>query len=130
AVFILMGMSSSVWRFMSVRDAIRIPIAVFLSEGIAVLFLALSQARSFASYSRSVFVIDAILCTLLIGASRLAQRAYSPALGSLAPAEQRRRVLIIGAGRGGPRPLPGARREPGQNRERVLHDHPHPPPPR
>nr|MBA3718068.1 hypothetical protein [Actinomycetota bacterium] len=54
AVFILTGMYSSVWRFMSARDAIRIPIAVALSEGIAVLFLALSQSRSFESYSRSV----------------------------------------------------------------------------
>ena len=124
AVFILMGMYSSVWRFMSARDAIRIPIAVFLSEGIAVLFLALSQARSFETYSRSVFVIDAILCTLLIGASRLAQRAYSPALGSLAPAEERRRVLIVGAGRGGRSLLRELRETPGQQVVGFLDDDP------
>ena len=52
AVFILMGTYSSVWRYMSARDAIKIPIAIFLSEGIAVLFLAFSQARSFESYSK------------------------------------------------------------------------------
>ena len=101
AVFILTGMYSSVWRFMSARDAIRIPIAVFVSEGIAALFLYFSQARSFETYSRSVFVIDAILCTLLIGSSRLAERADSPALGTLARPEERRRALIVGAGRGG-----------------------------
>ena len=123
AVFILMGMYSSVWRFMSARDAIRIPIAVFLSEGIAVLFLALSQARSFETYSRSVFVIDAILCTLLIGASRLAQRAYSPALGSL-PSQQRRRVLIVGAGRGGRSLLRELRETPGENVIGFIDDDP------
>jgi UDP-GlcNAc:undecaprenyl-phosphate GlcNAc-1-phosphate transferase len=101
AVFILMGTYSSVWRFMSARDALKIPIAIFLSEGIAVLFLAFSQARSFASYSHSVFVIDAIICTLLIGLSRLAERAFTPALGSLTRPTGRRRVLIVGAGRGG-----------------------------
>ena len=101
AVFILMGTYSSVWRYMSARDAIKIPIAVFLSEGIAVLFLALSQARSFETYSKSVFVIDAIICTLLIGLSRLAERAFTPALGPLARPVGRRRVLIVGAGRGG-----------------------------
>ena len=101
AVFILMGTYSSVWRYMSARDAIKIPIAVFLSEGIAVLFLALSQAQSFETYSKSVFVIDAIICTLLIGLSRLAQRAFTPALGSLTRPVGRRRVLIVGAGRGG-----------------------------
>jgi UDP-GlcNAc:undecaprenyl-phosphate GlcNAc-1-phosphate transferase len=101
AVFILMGTYSSVWRYMSARDAIKIPIAVFLSEGIAVLFLALSQARDFESYSRSVFVIDAIICTLLIGLARLAERAFTPALGSLTRPQGRRRVLIVGAGRAG-----------------------------
>ena len=101
AVFILMGTYSSVWRFMSARDAIKIPIAIFLSEGIAVLFLAFSQERSFESFSNSVFVIDAIICTLLIGLSRLAERAFTPALGSLTRPTGRRRVLIVGAGRGG-----------------------------
>jgi UDP-GlcNAc:undecaprenyl-phosphate GlcNAc-1-phosphate transferase len=117
AVFILMGLYSSVWRFMSARDAIKIPIAVFLSEGIAVVFLSLSQARSFETYSRSVFVIDAVLCTLLIGGSRLAERAVSPALGTLARSEGRRRVLIVGAGRGGRSLLRELRETPG---ERVI----------
>lgn len=114
AVFILLGMYSSVWRFMSARDAIRIPIAVALSEGIAVLFLALSQTRSFETYSRSVFVIDAILCTLLIGAARLGERAISPLLGSMARPEERSRVLIVGAGRGGRSLLRELRETPGQ----------------
>ena len=125
AVFILMGMYSSVWRFMSARDAIRIPIAVFLSEAIAVLFLALAQVRSFETYSLSVFVIDAILCTLLIGASRLGERAISPLLGSLARPEERRRVLIVGAGRGGRSLLRELRETPGQQVIGFVDDDPH-----
>jgi FlaA1/EpsC-like NDP-sugar epimerase len=124
AVFILTGMYSSVWRFMSARDAIRIPIAVFVSEGIAALFLYFSQARSFETYSRSVFVIDAILCTLLIGASRLAERAISPALGTLARPEERRRALIVGAGRGGRSLLRELRETPGQQVIGFIDDDP------
>ncbi len=124
AVFILTGMYSSVWRFMSARDAIRIPIAVFVSEGIAALFLYFSQARSFETYSRSVFVIDAILCTLLIGSSRLAERAISPALGTLARPEERRRALIVGAGRGGRSLLRELRETPGQQVIGFIDDDP------
>ena len=123
-MFILLGMYSSVWRFMSARDAIRIPIAVFLSEGIAVLFLALSQARSFETYSRSVFVIDAILCTLLIGASRLGERAIAPLIGELARPEERRRTLIVGAGRGGRSLLRELRETPGQQVIGFIDDDP------
>lgn len=124
AVFLLMGMYSSVWRFMSARDAIKIPIAVFLSEGIAVLFLALSQSRSFETYSRSVFVIDALLCTLFIGGSRLAERAVSPAFGTLARPEGRQRALIVGAGRGGRSLLRELRETPGKQVVGFIDDDP------
>ena len=124
AVFILMGTYSSVWRYMSARDAIKIPIAIFLSEGIAVLFLALSQARDFESYSRSVFVIDAIICTLLIGLARLAERAFTPALGSLTRPQGRRRVLIVGAGRAGRSMLRELRETPGEQIVGFLDDDP------
>ena len=43
-------------------------------------------------------MIDAIICTLLIGLARLAERAFTPALGSLTRPQGRRRVLIVGAG--------------------------------
>ena len=114
AVFILLGLYSSVWRYMSARDAIRIPIAVFVSEGLAVLFLALSQTTSFETYSRSVFVIDAILCTLLVGASRLGERALAPLLATFAGRDRRRRTLIVGAGRGGRSLLRELRETPGE----------------
>jgi UDP-GlcNAc:undecaprenyl-phosphate/decaprenyl-phosphate GlcNAc-1-phosphate transferase len=124
AVFILLGLYSSVWRYMSARDAVRIAVAVALSEGIAVLFLTLSQTRSFESYSRSVFVIDAILCTLLIGASRLGERALVPLFGSFMHRELRRRTLIVGAGRGGRSLLRELRESPGEQVIGFIDDDP------
>jgi len=124
ATFIALGLYSSVWKFMSARDAIRIPIAVALSEGIAVLYLVLSQTHSFASYSRSVFVIDAVLCTLLIGASRLGERAVVPLLSSLGRGEAKRRTLIVGAGRGGRSLLRELRETPGEHVVGFVDDDP------
>jgi UDP-GlcNAc:undecaprenyl-phosphate/decaprenyl-phosphate GlcNAc-1-phosphate transferase len=114
AVFILLGLYSSVWRYASMRDAVRIAVAVGLSEAVAVVFLALSQTRSFETYSRSVFVIDAILCTLLVGAARLGQRALIPLLGAFVGPERKRRTLIVGAGRGGRSLLRELRETPGE----------------
>jgi len=125
AVFILLGLYSSVWRYMSARDAVRIVVAVGLSEGVAVLFLTLSQTTSFETYSRSVFVIDAILCTLLIGGSRLGERALAPLLGTLAGRDRRRRVVIVGAGRGGRSLLRELRETPGEQVIGFIDDDPH-----
>jgi UDP-GlcNAc:undecaprenyl-phosphate/decaprenyl-phosphate GlcNAc-1-phosphate transferase len=124
ATFIVLGLYSSVWRYMSARDAIRIPIAVALSEGIAVLYLVLSQTHSFAFYSRSVFVIDALLCTLLIGASRLGERGIVPFLSSLGRGEAKRRTLIVGAGRGGRSLLRELRETPGEHVVGFVDDDP------
>jgi UDP-GlcNAc:undecaprenyl-phosphate GlcNAc-1-phosphate transferase len=114
ATFIVLGLYSTVWRFMSARDVIRIPVAVAISEGIAVLFLTLSQTHSFAAYSRSVFVIDALLCTLLIAGARLGERALVPMLGSFVRRQRQRRTLIVGAGRGGRSLLRELRETPGE----------------
>jgi UDP-GlcNAc:undecaprenyl-phosphate GlcNAc-1-phosphate transferase len=124
ATFILLGLYSTVWRFMSVRDVVRIPVAVAISEGIAVLFLTLSQTRSFEAYSRSVFVIDALLCTLLIGGARLGERAFVPMLGSFVRRQQRRRTLIVGAGRGGRSLLRELRETPGEQVIGFIDDDP------
>jgi UDP-GlcNAc:undecaprenyl-phosphate/decaprenyl-phosphate GlcNAc-1-phosphate transferase len=124
AVFILLGLYNSVWRYMSARDAVRIAVAVALSEGLAVLFLTLSQTRSFESYSHSVFVIDAVLCTLLVGASRLGERGLVPLLGSFMRSERKRRTLIVGAGRGGRSLLRELRETPGEQVIGFIDDDP------
>ena len=123
AVFIPFGLYSSVWRYVGARDAVRIVAAVAVSEVFAVGFLALSYLHNFDDYSRSVFVIDALLCTLLIGASRFGERALARSMGLLGSAE-RRRTLVVGAGRGGRSLLLELRETPGEQVVGFVDDDP------
>ena len=101
AVFLLFGLYSSVWRYAGVRDAVRIVLAVVLSEGIAVALLAISDETTFSTFSRSVFVIDAIICIVLIGASRFGPRLLARVVPAITHRGKAHRVLVVGAGRGG-----------------------------
>jgi UDP-GlcNAc:undecaprenyl-phosphate GlcNAc-1-phosphate transferase len=101
AIFIVFGLYSSIWRYVGARDAMQIVAAVLLSEAVAVGLLAISDETAFATFSRSVFAIDALLCTVLIGASRFGARALARALPRFAYRGERTRTLIVGAGRGG-----------------------------
>ena len=100
ATFIVFGLYSSVWRYAGAREAARIVVAVAVSEGIAVALLAASDAHAFGTFSRSVFVIDVVLCAMLIGGSRFFERALLRVLASRHPGGHRR-TLIVGAGRAG-----------------------------
>ena len=101
AFFLLLGLYASIWRYVGVRDAVRIVVAVTLSEGVAVALIAISDQTAFSSFSRSVFAIDAVLCTLVIGASRFGGRAVAEAMPLLRRRREWRRTLVVGAGRGG-----------------------------
>jgi hypothetical protein len=59
--------------------------AVLLSEAVAVALLALSDRTAFAAFSRSVFAIDAVVCALIVAASRCAAPAAARAFPVLAP---------------------------------------------
>ncbi|MBA3364380.1 MAG: Gfo/Idh/MocA family oxidoreductase [Actinobacteria bacterium] len=124
AVFIPFGLYSSVWRYVGARDATGIVAAVVVSELLAVGFLALSYVHDFADFSRSVFVIDALLCTILIGASRFGERALVPVLGVLKDRGDRRRTLIVGAGRAGRSLLLELRQTPGEQVVGFVDDDP------
>jgi UDP-GlcNAc:undecaprenyl-phosphate/decaprenyl-phosphate GlcNAc-1-phosphate transferase len=101
ALFLLLGLYASIWRYVGARDAVRIAAAVMLSEGVAVALIAISDQTAFSTFSRSVFAIDAVLCTLVIGASRFGARAAARAIPLLRRPSPRRRTLVVGAGRGG-----------------------------
>src|SRR5207249_241005 len=73
--------------------------AVVSSEVLAFAFIA--ATRSFGGFPRSVFVIDALVCCVLIGVSRFWERAVVRALASLKGRGDRHRTLIVGAGRSG-----------------------------
>jgi UDP-GlcNAc:undecaprenyl-phosphate/decaprenyl-phosphate GlcNAc-1-phosphate transferase len=98
-VFIPMGLYRGVWRYVDVRDAIRIAIAVLASEVLAFAFMSATRTRG--DFPRAIFVIDVLLCTVLIGASRFWERAAYRGVTTLRASGPRRRVLVVGAGRGG-----------------------------
>jgi FlaA1/EpsC-like NDP-sugar epimerase len=97
--FIPFGLYRGVWRYASARDATSVVAAVVTSGLVAYGFLAATQV--WGAFPRSVFVIDALVCTVLIGASRFWERAATQALRTLVGRSERRRTLIVGAGRAG-----------------------------
>jgi UDP-GlcNAc:undecaprenyl-phosphate GlcNAc-1-phosphate transferase len=110
--FIPFGLYRGVWRYAGARDAASIVAAVVTSELVAFGFLAATQV--WGSFPRSVFVIDCVLCTVLIGASRFWERAAVRFLGSFIARGTRRRTLIVGAGRAGRSLLRELRETPGE----------------
>jgi len=95
--FVALGVYRRVWRFATARDAIPIAVGCIGSSVAAGLILvALRPIGSFPAVE--IFFLDAVLCTLLVGASRLALRLLPEARGRRL---SRRRVLIAGAGRAG-----------------------------
>ena len=80
------------WRYATARDVVPIVVGCFASALVAYLILvALRPIGSFPAVQ--IFVIDAFLCTALVGASRLALRLFPETLGQRGV---RRRVLVVG----------------------------------
>jgi UDP-GlcNAc:undecaprenyl-phosphate GlcNAc-1-phosphate transferase len=96
--FIPFGLYRSIWRYAGMRDLLAITAAVVVSELVAVGFM--STTQDLGDFSRSFFIIDALLCIVLIGASRLAERALVTGLRTMQD-RTGRRTLIVGAGRTG-----------------------------
>ncbi|MBA3332984.1 MAG: hypothetical protein H0U30_03245 [Actinobacteria bacterium] len=95
--FVALGVYRRVWRYATARDVV--PIAVGCIGSAVVAFLVLVALRDIGSFpALEVFVVDAVLCTLLVGASRLTLRLLPEAR---ARGYHRRRVLIVGAGHAG-----------------------------
>ena len=97
--FVGFGLYRGVWRYAGARDAASIFAAVVLSECAAFVFLA--ATLDWRDFPRGIFVIDALLCALLIGASRFWERGVAHALGTLVGRGTQERILIVGAGRSG-----------------------------
>jgi FlaA1/EpsC-like NDP-sugar epimerase len=97
--FIPFGLYRGVWRYAGARDAASIVGAVVVSEVVA--YLILDATQVWGPFPRSIFIIDALVCTILIGASRFWERAFVRGVSTLTGRADRRRTLIVGAGRGG-----------------------------
>jgi UDP-GlcNAc:undecaprenyl-phosphate/decaprenyl-phosphate GlcNAc-1-phosphate transferase len=85
-----------IWRFAGVRDAAALATATFLSGLVALVILWLTW--DLGDFPPEIFLVDALLCLVLVGSSRLVLRAL-PVLGSTRG--DQRRVLVVGAGRSG-----------------------------
>jgi len=96
--FIPFGLYRSIWRYAGSRDLLAIIAAVAVSELVAFTYVSLTQ--SMVDFSRSFFVVDALVCAVGIAASRFAERALVVGGRSF---RQRtgQRTLIVGAGRSG-----------------------------
>ena len=95
--FVALGVYRRVWRYATARDVVPIVVACFASAVVAGLVLvALRPIGSFPA--AQIFAVDALLCTALVGASRLALRLLPE---TFAQRGDRRRVLVVGAGRAG-----------------------------
>ena len=95
--FVALGVYRRVWRYATARDVVPIVVGCVGSALAACLILvALRPIGSFPA--AQIFLIDALLCTALVGASRLALRLFPETLGHRG---DRKRVLIVGAGRAG-----------------------------
>jgi UDP-GlcNAc:undecaprenyl-phosphate GlcNAc-1-phosphate transferase len=113
ATFIPFGLYRGVWRYAGARDAAGVIGAVVTSEVVAFAFLAATQV--WGGFPRSIFVIDAVICTVLIGASRFWERAAARALSAVVGRRTRHRTLIVGAGRAGRSLLRELRETPGEH---------------
>ncbi len=95
--FVAFRIYRRVWRYATSRDAFAIVAAVFVSEVVA--FGIVVATRSLGPFPARVFLVDAVLCTALVTASRLTLKAL-PHLRA-ATSGERERVLVVGAGRHG-----------------------------
>jgi UDP-GlcNAc:undecaprenyl-phosphate GlcNAc-1-phosphate transferase len=98
AAFLFFGVYRGIWRYTSIDDLMAFAKAVTAGSIIS-LVIVLFKFR-FQGFSRTVFVIDALVMLLLLAGSRVAFRFFRQVL----PANngnQARRVLIYGAGDAG-----------------------------
>ncbi len=79
--FILFGLYRGVSRYAGARDAFSVAAAVVVSEVIAYVVIALTQP--WGDFPRTVFVLDALIATVLIGLSRFWERAVVRGLHAL-----------------------------------------------
>jgi len=120
--FIIFGLYRGVWRYAGARDAASIFGAVFVSEAAAFLFLWATVPWN--GFPRGVFIIDLLLCALLVGVARFWERGVARALSSLVGRREQRRVLIVGAGSSGRSLLRELREQSGQRIVGFVDDDP------
>ncbi len=99
AAFLSVGVYRGLWRYTSIGDIITFAKGIAL--GSAGSMLAVLAIYRFEGFSRVVFFLDALLLLVAIVGSRMGFRLIRQILPAAALAEDRRKVLIYGAGDAG-----------------------------
>ena len=97
--FLAVGVYRGIWRYTSVQDFVTFAKGVALGSILSV--LAILLLYRFQNFSRAVFVVNAILLFMAVAGSRMAFRLFRQLLPTPMQGENRRKVLIYGAGDGG-----------------------------
>ncbi len=97
--FVLGGIYRRIWRYATAADELVIALACVVSAAAAWLIVRLTQGL--AGFPLSVFVLDAMLCTLLVGGSRVGFRLWIEHGDRDNRRSDAHRVLVVGAGRSG-----------------------------
>src|ERR1043166_750409 len=98
AAFLVFGVYRGIWRYTSMDDLMTFAKAV--AAGTVVSMVIVLFKFRFQGFSRTIFVIDALVMMMLMAGSRIAFRFFRTVLPA-AQSDQGRRVLIYGAGDAG-----------------------------
>ncbi len=98
-LFVLGGIYRRVWRFATTLDVLVVAGACGLSALVS--WSVVRVIRGSAGLPVSVYVLDAIFCTLLVGGARLLFRVWVERREHETGSGESPRVLIVGAGRSG-----------------------------
>ena len=112
SAFLIAGVYRGLWRYTSVGDIFTFAKAVALGSALSILTLLVLYRFQF--YSRTVFVVDAVILLMGLIGSRMAFRLIRQAL-PIPMSDDGRRVLIYGAGDGGEMVLRELRNNPDWN---------------
>lgn len=112
-VFNYYGLFSGIWRYASIDDSLRIIKANFFAS----VFFAAAALMVFHQrfwFPRSLFVLDSMVCCLLVVGARFSTRLYKEQFRGNA-ARRIKRVLIVGGGEAGVMVLREYRNNPAMN---------------
>ena len=101
--FRIFGLYKGMWRYTSIWDMFNIIKANIGANSFAVVLIAYTYG--FANISRSLFIIDLIVCTCLICTSRLGIRVFFSHVVRIMKSQDskdlKRRIILVGAGNTG-----------------------------
>ncbi len=96
--FLLVGVYRGLWRYTGLSDFLTFFKGIVIGSVVSV--LAVLLLYRFEGFSRTVFVVDALLLFIALAGSRLAFRFFRKLLPNPTNGDQRK-ILIYGAGDGG-----------------------------